>query len=89
MPPIYSPVDPGYGAGWNPPTWGGAPPSGGVPPQPPADAKPEHPIVLPPDQVWPPLGAGGDFAGGWVIVTIPGVGVKWIWVQFEPQPHNK
>jgi hypothetical protein len=130
MPPIYNPIDPGYGAPWQPPVWGGAPPpypsqgpvppppgfwggvapprpdqglpgqppgfwggtppnfpsTGPVPPQPPVDAKPEHPIALPPDQVWPPLTAGGDFAGGWVAIAIPGVGVKWIWLQFEPQP---
>jgi hypothetical protein len=52
---------------------------GGPPP------KPEHPIVLPPDQVWPPLGSGSDFAGQWVVVVLPGVGAKWIWIEFKPQ----
>jgi hypothetical protein len=58
--PIYWPIDPGYGAPWQPPTWGGTPPPGypahpiapgGPPPY------PSHPI---PPNVWPnPPGGGG------------------------------
>jgi hypothetical protein len=56
-----------------------------VPPQ----GKPEHPIALPPNQVWPPLESGQDFAGQWVGAYIPTVGYKYIYVEFEPQPVVK
>lgn len=87
LPPTIWPQPPHVGGGPiypPPPTVGGGPII--PPPQPPADVKPEHPIVLPPDHVYPPLKPGEGVAGQWVCIAVPGVGTKWVFIEFKPQP---
>lgn len=43
--------------------------------------RPENPIVLPPDQIWPPLRPGADLGAEWVLIFIPGHGYEWVYID--------
>ena len=79
--PGWSPVDPGYGQPAPPvgiwPSPPGVAPPIYLPPNIPERPinRPENPIALPPDQIWPPItggpGGGAPDGGQWVLIFVP------------------
>lgn len=48
---------------------------------------PEHPIVLPPGTIWPPVNPGAGLQGKILLLCwIPGVGSRWVVVELPPLP---
>lgn len=66
--------------------WGGSPPpsiDNELPVQP---GTPEHPIVLPPGTIWPPVGDLGGKA--LVLVYVPYVGFRWVIIDTSLKPEH-
>jgi hypothetical protein len=86
--PTY-PVDPGYGLPVAPGVWPDPPVTTWPPPQPvrpshpiyPGGVGPEHPIVMPPGSVWPPLPPS---ITGKVLCFVWIVGVGYRWTVIDP-----